>query len=297
MRPVIYLTLLLLVACGQSNDTIESQLSTTDRAVTVNTTPAVSDEMQAKWLSSCRQALLEKDLVTAKKDCVKASTLAGAEGQFLLAELYLQRDSETARKMAVDYYRKALAEDYVEAQYRMAQLLQQGVYIARDEAKAMALHSLACQQQWAASCKDLAVSAIGQYNFDEAGQLLERAIAYGSVRAYYHKGYMLESGKAGRPDVEAAYGYYKKGAEQGDSLSQYALYWFGYTGTVVEKDYQQAYTWWMLANEGDLKSTENWHRHTLSTNGRILKNMLSDDEIDMAVDEANKYRSGYSSLE
>jgi TPR repeat protein len=296
LRPVFYLTLLVLSGCGQSAAP-GSNAAQEPTAAVKSITPTTTAAEQSQWLHSCRQALVSKDLTVAKKDCVKAAPLAGAEGQYLMGELYLQRDSATARKMAIEYYRKALAADYVEAQYRMAELLQQGTYIARDDLRAMELHSLACSQQWAESCKDLAVIAIGQYNFDEAHQLLEKAISFGSIRAYYHKGYMLESGKVGKANAKQAYVFYQKGAELGDSLSQYALYWFGYTGTVVEKDYQHAYTWWMLANEGDLKSAENWHRHTLTTNGRILKNMLSDDEVAIAVDEANQYRSAYSSVE
>lgn len=73
----------------------------------------------------------------------------------------------------------------------------------------------------------------------------------GYAGAWYIHGYLLETGKYGNTDVEQAYNWYRKAADNGDARAQFLI------GQSLEKqDVEEAYRWYSKsANQGNVEAT------------------------------------------
>jgi TPR repeat protein len=71
----------------------------------------------------------------------------------------------------------------------------------------------------------------------------------GDANAQFEIAYKYYYGIGGPQDVNQAFKWYKKSAEQGNYLAQNILATMFYNGTGVVKDYKQAFKWYMKSAE------------------------------------------------
>lgn len=87
----------------------------------------------------------------------------------------------------------------------------------------------------------------------QAWQLLNRAAAQGSALAENALGEMIEQGRRGRPDAQAACGWFERAAEHGNGDAALATATCYYLGRGRAQDMAQAHRWYLeAAKAGDV---------------------------------------------
>ena len=133
--------------------------------------------------------------------------------QFSLGAMLYYGADDTVQ--AIEWFRKAAAQQYPPAEFQMGQLYDFGFVVTRDDAEALGWYRKAAEHG----------SAAGQR----------------AVGDFYQKG-------RGVPDdaAEAAH-WYRRAADGDDIRAQYQLGQMYFTGNGVPLDYASAYVWFSLA--------------------------------------------------
>jgi uncharacterized protein len=133
--------------------------------------------------------------------------------QFSLGALLYYGRSDTAQ--AIEWIRRAAAQQYAPAEFQMGQLYDFGFGVQQSDRDALAWYRKAAEQG----------SAAGQR----------------AVGDFYQKGRGVAS------DAAEAARWYRRGADGDDLRAQYQLGQLYFTGTGVALDYTSAYVWFTLA--------------------------------------------------
>ncbi len=194
---------------------------------------------------------------------------AGDPGvQFYLGWWYeTQRDEPQSNYEARRWYRMAAEQDYVDAQYRLAVLHDQGRGIEQDFGEAV---------RWYRRAADLG-HAKSQYNLAmmyDLGEGVERdqaeAAAWyrvageqGYAPAQNNLGVLYANGEGVAVDAAEAVKWYRMAADQGYSRAQYNLGMMYYYGRSVRQSFVEAYAWCYLSmvNGGDPETLRYIVRH------------------------------------
>lgn len=141
-----------------------------------------------------------------------------AHSHFLTANRYLKADGVAQDfGRAAGFYRKAALLDHVDAQFALAQLLENGSAKPEDD-----------------------LQAIDWY---------QRAAVGGHPGAQYHLALAYAEGKTRPLDLQAAAAWYKAAAEYGVMPAQFNLALLLAMGKGMARDPEQAYKWFALAGK------------------------------------------------
>jgi hypothetical protein len=136
-----------------------------------------------------------------------------AVAQFSLGSLAYFGSDDTA--VAIDWFRRAAAQEYPPAEFQMGLMYDFGFGVAADEEAALAWYRRAAQHGSAAGAR-----AVGDF---------------------YRRGRGVVA------DPEEAARWYRDGAERDDLRAQYQLGQMYIDGTGVKRDYVSAYVWFDVA--------------------------------------------------
>lgn len=169
---------------------------------------------------ACFAALTCAVAATADRDVERALEAARARAaagdvvaQFSLGAMLYYGGNDSAR--AIEWIRKAAAQQYAPAEFHMGQLHDFGFGVAQNDREALAWYRRAAEHG----------SAAGQR----------------SVGGFYHKGRGVPA------DTAEAARWYRRGADGDDLRAQYELGNLYFNGTGVARDYTSAYVWFTLA--------------------------------------------------
>jgi TPR repeat protein len=149
---------------------------------------------------------------------------------------------------ALDWYRKAAAANDPYGEYCLARMYSRGQGVAKDEAEAVKWLQKSVDQNYAPSQFMLGFYYLRGQGVakDEARgkDMIRQSADRGFAQAQAWMGALFEHPKEnGKPDYAQALAWYKKAADQGDSLGENGLGWMYYTGEGVPKDYAKALLW------------------------------------------------------
>jgi TPR repeat protein len=144
----------------------------------------------------------------------RARALSGdVVAQFSLGSVLYYGSSETAQ--AVEWFRKAAAQNYAPAEFQMGQLYDFGFGVGQSDVDALAWYRKAAQ--------------------------------HGSAAAQRTMGDFYRKGRAVAADAVEAARWYQLAADGDDIRAQYQLADAYFTGNGVTRDYVSAYVWFALA--------------------------------------------------
>jgi len=156
----------------------------------------------------------DKDATAALEAARVKAESGDVVAQFSLGAILYYGSANTAQ--AIDWFRRAAARQYPDAEFQMGQLHDFGFGVARDDAQALAFYRKAAEHG----------SAAGQRMLGD----------------FYRKG---RGGLAADP-AEAAR-WYRRGADGDDLRAQYQLGQMYFDGVGVARDYVSAYLWFTVA--------------------------------------------------
>lgn len=200
----------------------------------------------------------------------KAAQSGDVIAQFKLAAMYyegkgLQRNNEEAAK----WYRKAAEQDHVEAQFLLGIMYERGDGVQRNDDLAYKWISLAAQQghprartllesdKWLLYLDAKTPDKEGpgepgpqmpEVPREQVDEYLRKA-GEGDVDAQYNLGIIYYHGEGVEKDFEQALSWFQKAAEQGDVDAQYNLGFMYGRGEGVKKDHGQSVQWFTRAAE------------------------------------------------
>lgn len=161
---------------------------------------------------------VDVDLSTALSNYKKAAELGNPSAQLALAKEALQRDDYSS---AVDWLRKAVEQEYSEAEIILGMCYENG---------------------WGLSP-----------SFNEAKHLYESAAQHGAAMGYVQIGRMYSDEESPNYNLPIAYNWYLKAANQDDAQAQGVVAWMLLSGQGVKEDIPSGLKWLNLACEnGDL---------------------------------------------
>lgn len=152
---------------------------------------------------------VESALAAARARAVAGDVVA----QFSLGSVLYYGSNETAQ--AVEWFRKAAAQDYAAAEFQMGQLYDFGFGVGQSDVDALAWY--------------------------------RKAAEHGSAAAQRTLGDFYRKGRAVLADAAEAARWYHLAADGDDIRAQYQLGDAYLTGTGVTRDYVSAYVWFALA--------------------------------------------------
>ena len=118
-------------------------------------------------------------------------------------------------EQAIEWFRKAAAQQYAAAEFQMGQLYDFGLGLSQDDREALAWY--------------------------------RKAAEHGNPAAQRAVGIFNQKGKGVAPDVAEAARWYLRGAEGDDIRAQYLLAELYFNGNGLPRDYNAAYFWYSLA--------------------------------------------------
>jgi len=159
------------------------------------------------------RAQVEEDVERALAAASVRATSGDVVAQFSLGALLYYGGTDLP--LAVDWFRKAAAQGYADAEFQMGQLYDFGFGVGQDDRDALAWYRKAAEHS----------SAAGQR----------------AVGDFYRKGRGVAA------DLAEAARWYRRAAEGDDVRAQNELGQLFFTGTGVARDYVSAYVWFSLA--------------------------------------------------
>lgn len=171
------------------------------------------------------------------------------------------------RRLAATFYQSSfLLKPNVEAEFRYAQFVEQGLIDGDKKDEAIEMIGRAADSGLGEAC-----DYYGAILYEDKGDYVNaerywlQAVRLNAPRAYYGLWDMYASGKACAPDLGKALAFLRLGVEQGDSTCLYQLGRCYHEGLGLEKDNEQARFWLRKAiDEGD---SEARHYLTLRVDG------------------------------
>ena len=154
-------------------------------------------------------AEVERALAAAR---VRAST-GDVIAQFSLGSILYYSANDTAQ--AVDWFRRAAAQEYSPAEFQMGQLYDFGFGVARNDDDALGWYRKAAERGHAAAQR-----AVGDF---------------------------YQKGRGVAADAAEAARWYRRAADGDDIRGQYQLGQLYFDGTGVPRDYAAAYVWFSIA--------------------------------------------------
>jgi TPR repeat protein len=152
---------------------------------------------------------VERALATARVKAAAGDVVA----QFSLGAMLYYGDDDLDQ--AIDWFRKAAAQEYAPAEFQVGQLYDFGFAVMQDDAK-----------------------ALGWYR---------KAAEHGSAAGQRAVGEFYQKGRGVAADAAEAARWYRRGADGDDIRAQYQLGKMYFTGEGVTLDYASAYLWFSLA--------------------------------------------------
>jgi TPR repeat protein len=147
-------------------------------------------------------------------DAARIQATAGdVVAQFSLGAMLYYGGDETAQ--AIDWIRKAAAQQYAPAEFQMGQLYDFGFGVAQNDREALAWY--------------------------------RKAAEHGSAAAQRSAGDFYQKGRSVPPDPAEAAEWYRRGADGDDLRAQYQLGQMYFDGRGVARDFASAYVWFTLA--------------------------------------------------
>ena len=184
-----------------------------------------------------------------------------ARAQFQLAnKFYYGEEVAKDYVQSFEWASRSAAQDNPKAKYRLASLYLQGIGIAKDEDKAMALFKECAEgiRKLAEQNDAQAQSNLGwmyhtgqgvEQDFKEALKWFQEAADQGDAFAQLYLGVMHANGEGVEKDFKEAVKWYQKAADQGIASAQYALGMMYFEGQGVEKDSKEVVKWWRKSAE------------------------------------------------
>jgi TPR repeat protein len=142
-----------------------------------------------------------------------AATAGDVVAQFSLGAMLYYGGDDTSQ--AVEWFRKAAAQQYAPAEFQMGQLYDFGFGVRQDDGEAL---------MW-----------------------YRKSAEHGSAAGHRAAGDFFRKGRGVPPDPAEAARWYRIGADGDDVRAQYELGQMYFTGTGVPRDYPSAYVWFSLA--------------------------------------------------
>ena len=170
--------------------------------------------MRALSLAAFVTLLAQNPDVDRALSAARAKAAAGdVVAQFSLGALLYYGADDTAQ--AVEWFRKAAAQQYAPAEFQMGQLFDFGFGVERSDRDALAWYRKAADHGNAAGAR-----AVGDF---------------------------YQKGRGVAADAAEAARWYRRAAEGDDVRAQYQLGEMYFSGTGVARDYTAAYLWFSLA--------------------------------------------------
>jgi TPR repeat protein len=155
----------------------------------------------------------DADVTRALFDVRARATAGDRVAQFSLGALLYFGANDIAQ--AVEWLRKAAAQNYAPAEFQVGQLFDFGFGVTQDNGEALTWY--------------------------------RRAAEHGSGAGARAVGDFYAKGRGVPADVVAAARWYRRGADRDDIQAQYKLAQMYFDGTGVTRDYSSAYVWYTLA--------------------------------------------------
>ena len=194
--------------------------------------------------------------INACSKAVKENT--NARYQYQLGRAYDRAGQYTN---AIEWYQKAIAKNYANAQYNMALMYALGKGVTRSDAKALEWNQKAAEQGFAP-----AETTLGwmyhdghgvKQSYEEAIKWYKKAAEQGYPRAEYNLGSMYYNGQGVEQSYTEAAKWYQKAANQGSALAQMSLADMYSDGQGVTKSTSKAVELYKKANaQSDADTTE-----------------------------------------
>ncbi len=185
---------------------------------------------------------------------------------------------------AVDYFRRSAQKNYGPAQVVLGYLYDTGLIVVRDPSQAADWYRKAADAgdrlaQWLLG--RLYVVASGLPRDDSAAQ---KWLTLSANQKNPFAAYLLGSRLSARDYAQAPH-WFRMAAEQGLPQAQYSYAWTLKEGRGINRDRVKAYTWFLLALEGDPAAQNDLGQ---------LEGVLSRDQIDQAKTDARKLEDSVS---
>ena len=164
-------------------------------------------------LTCVRPAGADEDVDRAFAAARVSASAGDVVAQFSLGSMLYYGGTDTAQ--AIEWFRKAAAQEYPSAEFQMGQLYDFGFGVAEDDREALGWYLKAAEHG------------------NPTGQR--------AVGDFYRKGRGVEA------DAAEAVRWYRLGANGDDLRAQYQLGQMYFTGTGVPRDYGSAYFWFSVA--------------------------------------------------
>ena len=155
----------------------------------------------------------DRDVELAMAAVRVRATAGDVVAQFSLGALLYYGGSDTGQ--AVEWIRKAAAQQYAPAEFQMGQLYDFGFGVEQSLPDALAWY--------------------------------RKAASHGSAAGHRAVGEFYEKGRTGPADPAEAVRWYQRGADGDDLRAQYHLGQMYFDGSGVPRDYASAYVWFSLA--------------------------------------------------
>ena len=169
---------------------------------------------------------LEKNVSKAIELYTKAASLGSKYAQQTLGHRYVHgRGVEKNIKKGIEYYKQSAKQGHAKAAYELAELYRKGTMVVKDYHK-----------------------SLENYHIAASG----RKSLYNKVpKARSWIGYFYEKGFAVKKDVNEAFKWYLRAANQGDLYAQSQLGTYYQKGIAVEKNLSIAFNWYLKAAKRD----------------------------------------------
>jgi len=170
------------------------------------------------------------------------------------AQYWLGREEERlGHEKAFDWLQKSAKQEYIEAQFHLAQVYETGKGIAQNQEQSVYWYRQIAE-------RDMTQLEIDNTQFDlnqrknESQENYEQRMTWhrqklreSYVAAQFNLGYAYENGEGISQDDKQAVYWYRKAAENGYKRAQFFLGCAYYDGQSVPQDYQQAVYWYQQA--------------------------------------------------
>jgi uncharacterized protein len=174
---------------------------------------AICATLVAPRAAMAAQARADQEVERALAAARARASAGDVVAQFSLGAMLYYGSDDIAQ--AIDWFRKAAAQDYAPAEFQLGQLYDFGFGVAQDDREALAWYRRAAEHG----------SAAGQR----------------AVGGFYQKGRVVTT------DAAEAARWYRRAADGDDIRAQYLLGEMYFTGSGVTRDYASAYLWYSLA--------------------------------------------------
>ena len=219
-------------AAGEGNDKAQAALKALEEDMAGDALPET--EQLARAYACLEGKGVPKDMDAAARWFRKAAAKGNVDAQWRIAALIQSYDvAEQSRREAENWLRKAAGQGHAEAQYQLAMI-----------------------------CKDEGV----RQDMRQAAEWFRKAAEQGNAEAQCSLGAMLFKGEGMPEDKAQAAEWFRKAAEQGHALAQNNLGLVYDAGEGVAQDKAQAREWFRKAAEQGLEDAQ-FHLGTLFFKG------------------------------